>query len=47
VGDAGEATIGVGLGHAGFGFQGRPSVQIGLTLVDGNPALVLQTGPAP
>jgi hypothetical protein len=46
-GYAGEATIGVGLGRAAFAVQGRPSVQVGLILVNGNPALVLQTGPVP
>jgi hypothetical protein len=39
-----ESTIGVGTGTGGFGFQGFPTVEVGLTLVAGQPALVLQLG---
>ncbi|WP_198958220.1 hypothetical protein [Amycolatopsis sp. KNN50.9b] len=40
-----QSSIGPGLGSASFGFRGSPSIEVGLTLVDGKPALVLQPGP--
>jgi hypothetical protein len=43
-GGAGQ-TIGVGLNGGSFGFRGDPSVEVGLMLVGGKPALVLQLGP--
>jgi hypothetical protein len=42
-GGGSSATVGVGLGGSSFGFTGSPMIQVGLTLVDGRPALVLQT----
>ncbi|ALG08498.1 hypothetical protein AOZ06_17655 [Kibdelosporangium phytohabitans] len=38
------ATVGQGVGGSAFSFQGFPKVEVGLTLVDGKPALVLQLG---
>lgn len=43
-GGSAQSTIGPGLGAASFGFRGSPSIEVGLTLVDGKPALVLQPG---
>jgi hypothetical protein len=44
-GGGAQSSIGPGLGGASFGFRGSPSIEVGLTLVDGKPALVLQPGP--
>ena len=44
-GGGAQSTIGVGLGSSTFGFRGSPTVEVGLTLVKGKPALVLQLGP--
>ena len=44
-GGGAQSTIGVGLGSSTFGFRGSPTVEVGLTLVKGKPALVLQVGP--
>lgn len=41
-GGGASSTVGVGLGGSAFGFQGGPMIRVGLTLVDGKPALVLQ-----
>ncbi|WP_344415172.1 hypothetical protein [Amycolatopsis minnesotensis] len=41
-GGGASSSVGVGLGGSAFGFQGGPSIRVGLTLVDGKPALVLQ-----
>ncbi|MEU4742457.1 hypothetical protein AB0G02_18610 [Actinosynnema sp. NPDC023658] len=41
-----QSTIGAGLGSGEFGFQGQPSIRVGLVVVDGTPALVLQPGAA-
>ncbi|KOX21424.1 hypothetical protein ADK67_27560 [Saccharothrix sp. NRRL B-16348] len=39
-----QSTVGLGLGGAGFGFREFPAIRVGLALVDGVPALVLQPG---
>lgn len=39
-----EVSIGPGLGGLSFGFGDSPSLEVGLTTVDGKPALVLQPG---
>ncbi|MET0496339.1 MAG: hypothetical protein ABW000_24695 [Actinoplanes sp.] len=44
-GGGAQSTIGVGLGGSTFSFRGSPAVEVGLTLVKGKPALVLQVGP--
>lgn len=44
-GGGAQSTIGVGIGSSTFGFRGSPTVEVGLTLVKGKPALVLQLGP--
>ena len=43
-GGSASSTVGVGLAGSSFGFRGSPAVEVGLTLVDGKPALVLQPG---
>jgi hypothetical protein len=43
-GGGSSSTIGPGLANGSFGFRGSPLIEVGLTLVDGNPALVLQPG---
>lgn len=43
-GGGSESSVGPGLGGASFGFRDFPSIEVGLTLVDGKPALVLQPG---
>ncbi|WP_215546290.1 hypothetical protein [Amycolatopsis sp. CA-230715] len=41
-GGGASSTVGVGLGGSAFGFKDGPMIRVGLTLVDGKPALVLQ-----
>jgi hypothetical protein len=43
-GGGAQSTIGVGLAGSSFGFRGFPSIEVGLTLIGGKPALVLQHG---
>ena len=39
-----QSTVGVGLGGGGFGFREFQAIKVGLAVVDGAPALVLQPG---
>jgi predicted small lipoprotein YifL len=43
-GGGAASTIGPGLNGSSFSFQNLPAVEVGLTLVNGEPALVLQSG---
>ena len=43
-GGGARASVGPGLAGSTFGFRGFPAVEVGLTLVGGKPALVLQRG---
>ena len=43
-GGGAQASVGPGLAGSTFGFRGFPAIEVGLTLVDGKPALVLQRG---
>lgn len=45
-GGGAQSTIGVGLAGSSFGFRGFPSIEVGLRVVGGKPALVLQRGAA-
>lgn len=42
-GGGATSTVGPG-GRGAFSFQGFPKIEVGMTLVDGKPALVLQLG---
>nr|WP_042191073.1 hypothetical protein [Kibdelosporangium sp. MJ126-NF4]CEL19826.1 hypothetical protein [Kibdelosporangium sp. MJ126-NF4] len=44
-GGSGTSTMGLGIGTGSFGTTGLPRLEVGLTTVDGKPALVLQPGP--
>ncbi|MFI9388838.1 hypothetical protein [Kutzneria sp. NPDC052558] len=41
-GGGASTTIGPGLAGGSFGFRDSPSIEVGLTVVDGTPALILQ-----